>query len=258
VPLEIDSDRARHPARTVATATTDVIAPESHTCILIVEDDARLANLLADYLTSAGFGVTVEHRGDHAVERIRTEQPALVVLDLMLPGVGGFDICRSARAHYAGGILILTASKAEVDQAVGLELGADDYVIKPVEPRILLARIRSLLRRMQGSSAMTAPVAELTVGDLTINRSVREATIAGQQVVLTAVEFDVLWLLVRRAGEVVSREELYSTVRGIPYDGLDRSMDVHVSRLRRKLEARGLEPTALKSVRGLGYFIVRR
>lgn len=232
----------------------DDVAPER---ILIVEDDARLAALLKEYLSNNGFQVEVESRGDRAVDRIWQDDPALVILDLMLPGASGFEVCRLARQRYTNGLLILTASKAEVDHAVGLEIGADDYVVKPVEPRILLARIRSLLRRTRNTVTAAAP-AEIVVGAVTINRSAREAFVAGSLVALTPLEFDVLWLLARRAGEAVSREELNQQVRGVPFDGLDRAMDVHVSRLRHKLHVGGLETTALKSVRGLGYMLVRR
>jgi DNA-binding response OmpR family regulator len=225
--------------------------------ILIVEDDARLAALLQEYLSSHGFHVDIESRGDRAVERIRQKEPALVILDLMLPGASGFDVCRLARQSYTQGLLILTASKAEVDHAVGLEIGADDYVVKPVEPRILLARIRSLLRRTRTPMATVAP-SEITVGALTVYRFAREARVGSCLLPLTPIEFDALWLLARRAGEVVSRDELYQQVRGVPFDGLDRGMDVHVSRLRQKLQAGGLEATILKSVRGLGYLLVKR
>jgi len=225
--------------------------------ILIVEDDARLAALLQEYLSSNGFDVDIESRGDRALERICKEEPALVILDLMLPGASGFEVCRLARQHYSRGLLILTASKAEVDHAVGLEIGADDYVVKPVEPRILLARIRSLLRRTRNSMPAVAP-SEVTVGALTISRFAREARVGACLLPLTPIEFDVLWLLARQAGEVVGRDELYQQVRGVPFDGLDRGMDVHVSRLRQKLQAGGLETTILKSVRGLGYLLVKR
>ena len=234
--------------------TPDDVTPEH---ILIVEDDARLAALLSEYLSNNGFQVDIEPRGDRAVDRICQENPALVILDLMLPGASGFDVCRLARQRYTNGLLILTASKAEVDHAVGLEIGADDYVVKPVEPRILLARVRSLLRRTRSAAAAAAP-AEIAVGVLTLNRNAREALVGQVVVPLTAIEFDVLWLLARRAGEVVSREELYQQVRGVPFDGFDRVMDVHVSRLRQKLQTGGLEPTAVKSVRGLGYLLVKR
>jgi len=226
--------------------------------ILIVEDDTRLATLLTEYLSSQGFAVNAESHGDRAVDRIWNENPAVVILDLMLPGTGGFEICRRARERYSNGILILTASKAEVDQAVGLELGADDYVVKPVEPRILLARIRSLMRRLNGSLSSAVLPTEVAIGPLTVNRAARSVMVGDRPVELTAIEFDVLWLLVRRAGEVVTRDELYMQVRGVPYDGLDRGMDVHVSRVRQKLEARGLDPSTVKGVRGTGYLLVRR
>jgi two-component system response regulator RstA len=231
---------------------------ERRSDILIVEDDARLAALLAEYLSGHGFAVEVESRGHRAVERIWADDPALVILDLMLPGIGGFDICRRVRERYGRGILMLTASKVEADQAVGLELGADDYVIKPIEPRILLARVRSLLRRLNGSMPSVTVPSVVAVGHLAINRAARDVTVSGQSVDLTGVEFDVLWLLARRAGEVVSRDDLYMQVRGIPYDGLDRGMDVHVSRLRQKLEARGFDSSSLKAVRGMGYLLVKR
>jgi DNA-binding response OmpR family regulator len=226
--------------------------------ILIVEDDAQLAGLLEEFLVRHDFAVKLESRGDRALERIPVEQPALVILDVMLPGMSGFDVCRIARATYAGGILMLTASKAEVDQAVGLELGADDYVIKPVEPRILLARIRSLLRRLDGSVPAPATTQDVAVGMLSINRSSREVFVGDRAVEVTAAEFDVLWILARRAGDVIGREDLYQQVRGIPYDGIDRGMDVHISRLRHKLEECGYDSSALKSVRGMGYMLVRR
>ena len=226
--------------------------------ILIVEDDARLASLLSEYLSSQGFAVNAESHGDRAVERIWSENPVVVILDLMLPGTGGFEICRRARERYSNGILILTASKAEVDQAVGLELGADDYVVKPVEPRILLARIRSLMRRLNGTMSSSVLPAEVAIGPLTVSRAARSVMVGDVPVELTAIEFDVLWLLARRAGEIVTRDELCMQIRGVPYDGLDRGMDIHVSRLRQKLEARGFDPAALKGVRGMGYLIVRR
>jgi DNA-binding response OmpR family regulator len=222
--------------------------------ILIVEDDEELAGLLEEFLIGHGFSIVSERRGDRAVERIMAERPALVLLDVMLPGMSGFDVCRSLRPQYTGGILMLTASKAEVDQAVGLELGADDYVVKPFEPR----RIRSLLRRLDGSVIATAMPRDVTLGNLAVSSQSREARVDGNLVILTAAEFDVLWLLARRAGEVISREELYQQIRGIPYDGLDRGMDVHVSRLRHKLEAGGYDAAALKSIRGMGYLLVKR
>jgi two-component system response regulator RstA len=225
--------------------------------ILIVEDDARLARLLQEYLTRHGYDADVESRGDRAIERICRDDPALVVLDLMLPGTSGFEVCRRVRERYTRGILILTASKTEIDQAVGFDLGADDYVIKPVEPRILLARIRSLLRRMDGSTVSVAAPQTLAIGPLRIDRGRREVTADGAPIEVTGIEFDLLWILARRAGDIVSRDEMSLQVRGIPYDGIDRGIDVHVSRLRRKLEAAGLAATMVKAVRGFGYLLVK-
>ena len=236
----------------------DVYAASERPRILIVEDDTRLATVLQEYLSAHGYDADIEGRGDHAVERIWREDPALVMLDLMLPGLNGFELCRRAREHYSRGILMLTASRAEADQAVGFELGADDYVVKPVEPRILLARIRSLLRRVDRPAAIPAVPGTIEIGPLLVDRCRREVAVGKRLVDVTAIEFDLLWLLVRRAGEVVSRHEMSLQVRGIPYDGVDRGIDVHVSRIRRKLDAAGFHAANLKSVRGYGYLIVRR
>ena len=225
--------------------------------ILIVEDDARLAGLLQEYLSAHGYDADVERRGDRAVERIWLEDPALVVLDLMLPELNGFDVCRRARERYSRGILMLTASRADVDQAVGFELGTDDYVVKPVEPRILLARIRSVLRRVDGLASLPPAREAIAVGPLFLDRHRRDVAVGERVVEVTGVEFDLLWLLACRAGEVVSRYEMSLQVRGIPYDGIDRGIDVHVSRLRRKLEAAGFAAANVKCVRGHGYFMVR-
>jgi two-component system response regulator RstA len=226
--------------------------------ILIAEDDARLAALLQEYLVNHGFAVEIESRGARAVERILRERPALVILDLMLPDMSGFDVCRRVRGRCSSGILMLTASKAEEDQTVGLDLGADDYVVKPVEPRILLARVRSLLRRLGGLTSNVAEVHVLSAGGVTLNRDTRTAQVLGCPIELTMIEFDILWLLIGYSGEVVTREQLCLQARGVSYDGIDRGIDVHVSRVRRKLEAHGFDGSLLKSVRGLGYLFIKR
>ena len=195
--------------------------------------------------------------GDVAAETIVNTKPDLVILDLMLPGMNGLDVCRAVRSNYSGSILMLTASQSEADHVAGLELGADDFVTKPIEPRVLLARIRAQLRRMVGSSG-TVDHGVLEVGALRLDTSSRDVTVEGQPVTLTTMEFEVLSILAREAGTVVSRDELYQRVAGTEYDGIDRGMDVHVSRLRRKLERSGFASSRLKSVRGVGYLLTGR
>ncbi len=227
--------------------------------ILLVEDDARLANLVREYLEKHGFRVMVEHRGDQALARIQAECPDLLVLDLMLPGMDGFDICRAVRPDFPGPILMLTARDEDIDQVVGLELGADDYVTKPVQPRVLLARLRALVRRFGlagakvGESQTDAPV---TFGKLRIESQSRNVILDGSPVELSTGEFDLLVLLARHAGEVLSRDGILKALRGIGYDGLDRSVDIAVSRLRRKLGDDAAHPFRIKTVRGRGYLFV--
>lgn len=228
--------------------------------LLIVEDDEQLAELLLEYLGMHGFELSREVSGEVGAERILEAQPDLVILDLMLPGMNGLDVCRRVRDAYSGAIMMLTASQSEADHVAGLELGADDFVIKPIEPRVLLARIRTQLRRLHGerSSSQRAKHDTVNVGPLRIDTATREAKVGEQQVPLTNMEFDILAMLAREAGTVVSRETLYTQVLGIEYDGIDRGMDVHVSRIRRKLENAGFDPGRLKSVRAMGYLLAVR
>lgn len=230
------------------------------TKVLIVEDDDQLAALLTEYLQMHDFEVMRIGSGGEAQDKIEEIQPDLVILDLMLPGMDGLDICRQVRASFTGAILMLTASQSESDHVAGLELGADDFVTKPVEPRVLLARIRSQLRRMQGaqSSSKADKISLLEFGPLLVDASSRAITISGQSVPLTSMEFDVLELLARSAGSVVKREDLYTHAIGTPYDGIDRGLDIHVSRIRRKLQNAGYDATKLKSVRGVGYLLALR
>ncbi len=221
--------------------------------LLLVEDDARLATLICEYLQHSGYTVLHEARGDTAVDRVLAEQPDLVVLDLMLPGEDGLSICRRLRPQWSGPILMLTAMGDEVDQVLGLEMGADDYVAKPVSPRLLLARIRALMRRKQPAKE---DVSKVVVGSLVVDLGAREARIDEQIVDLTSAEFDLLWILAGNAGKPVSREDLVKELRGIAYDGLDRSIDVRVSQLRRKLAADPRHADRIKTVRGVGYQFV--
>lgn len=221
--------------------------------LLIVEDDEALAQLLAEYLGKNGFECEVIHRGDTAVDRILEGMPKLVILDLMLPGLEGVEVCRRVRDRYPGAILMLTARKDSVDEVVGLEIGADDYVTKPVYPRVLLARIRSLLRRLEPKPS--EPITRRVAGPLSLDRGRREAWVEAQPLRLTGIEFDLLWMLAEAPAEVVSRERLYGEVLGTEWDGLDRGVDIHVSRIRQKLVAVGLPAGAIKSVRGAGYLL---
>ena len=228
--------------------------------LLIVEDDDQLAELLLEYLGQHGFELSRVASGDVAAERILKTKPDLVILDLMLPGVNGLDVCRQVRDAYSGAIVMLTASQSEADHVAGLELGADDFVNKPIEPRVLLARIRSQLRRLNGGSASNSHDQHsiLEVGTLQIDVASRDVRVEGQIVPLTTMEFDVLLRLAIDAGSVVKRDDLYTQVMGIEYDGIDRGMDVHVSRIRRKLQRSGFDSSRLKSVRGLGYLLANR
>jgi two-component system response regulator RstA len=220
--------------------------------VLLVEDSARLAASIREYLERHGFEVFVEGDGLAAVERFERLKPELVILDLMLPGKDGLAICREVRAVARTPVLILTAKGESIDQVLGLEMGADDYVVKPVEPRVLLARVEALLRRAK-SAPPEAREAKLVAGRLAIDAARRNASLDGRAVELTTGDFDILWLLASRAGSVVTRDEILRVVRGIDYDGLDRSIDARICRLRKKLEDAGGAESMIKTVRLRGY-----
>ena len=224
--------------------------------ILLIEDDARLAELTATYLGQNGLRVSVEARGDRALERFAQERPRLVLLDLLLPGKSGLSICRELRQSHSVPILILTARDTEFDHVIGLESGADDYVMKPVEPMVLLARVRALLRRAERGGPNGERRSDLHLGALRISETSREVWLQGRPVPLTTQEFELLSLLAKRAGELVSRDEVFRAMRGIDYDGLDRSIDGRVSKLRRKLGDHAAAPTRIKTVWGKGYLLV--
>ena len=228
--------------------------------LLIVEDDDQLAELLIEYLGQQGFELSRLASGDVAAETILDKKPDLVILDLMLPGANGLDVCREVRDSYSGSILMLTASQSEADHVAGLELGADDFVNKPIEPRVLLARIRAQLRRLNGGwdSNSDDEGGILRVGSLQVDVASRDVSVEGELVPLTTMEFDVLLRLALEAGTVVKRDDLYTNVMGVEYDGIDRGMDVHVSRIRRKLQRSGFDSSRLKSVRGVGYLLASR
>jgi DNA-binding response OmpR family regulator len=222
--------------------------------VLIVDDDIELCRLLGERLSSEGFALEAVHDGSRGLERVLSEEHALVILDLMLPGIGGLDVLRRLRMHSPVPVLILTARGEDVDRILGLEIGADDYLAKPFNPRELIARIRAILRR---TSRSTGSGNSLTVSDLQLNPAARDVWLDGVRLDLTSVEFTLLETLLRDAGHVVTREQLTETVLGRKLGAFDRVIDVHISNLRKKL-ARADGEERIKSVRGSGYvFVVR-
>jgi DNA-binding response OmpR family regulator len=222
---------------------------------LLVEDDARLGAMVAEYLGRHDLDVTVVPDGERGLTALRRGRYDVVLLDVMLPGIDGLEVCRRIRAApewAALPVLMLTARGEDVDKIVGLELGADDYLAKPFNPRELLARIRAVLRR-----GAEAPRTRLTVGGLVIDIDAREVAVDGRRAVLTHHEFQLLAALARANGRVLSREQLMDALRGQEYDAFDRSIDVHVSKLRAKLEKDPRAPRYIKTVRGVGYALVR-
>lgn len=225
--------------------------------ILLVEDDLRLSAFIKEYLEQNEFDVDVVHRGDEAIDIILQQTHKLVILDLMLPGADGLEVCRQVRQHYHCPILMLTARDDSIEQVVGLEIGADDYVIKPVEPRLLLARIRALLRHANRTDApIDETLAMLNIGQLSMNQSTRAVTWKKQSIDCTEVEFTLLWLLASNAGQVLSRDTLFESLIGYQYDGLARAVDIRISRLRKKFESDPATPTRIKTIRGKGYLFV--
>lgn len=226
--------------------------------ILIVEDDQRLASLTKEFLVNNGYEVGVEEDGGKAAARILKEKPDLVILDLMLPGEDGLSICRKVRTEFPGPILMLTARTDDMDHVVGLEVGADDYVTKPVRPQVLLARIRALLRR-----ADVAPIgaeetpATVELANVLIDSRKRQVWVHGKEGEFTSAEFDLLWMLMVNAGRILSREDILGTTRGIQYDGLDRTIDVRISKIRKKIGDDTSNPQRIKTVRSKGYIFVK-
>ena len=221
--------------------------------ILLVEDDARLAKMVADYLSEAGFRVTHAPTGAEAENRLRRETFDAVVLDLMLPDTDGLDVCRRIRADSSIPVLMLTARGDPLDRVVGLELGADDYLPKPFEPRELLARLRAILRR--GSGLPTGDV--LRFGKLEIDRAAREVRVDGEVRTVTGFQFTLLEALAERAGRVLSRETLMDLVKGGELEEFDRSIDVHIARLRAAIEADPKKPRRILTLRGAGYVFAK-
>ncbi len=219
--------------------------------IMIVEDDESLARWIADYLGSHGYLVSVANNGEAALELLRNDVPDAVILDLNLPGMDGLDVCRHAREFFQQPILMLTARDAESEEVKGLDTGADDYLGKPVKPSILLARLRALLRRSHPEELS----ADIHIGDLRIDPQSRTVELANELISLSTHEFDVLLLLAQHVGQSLSRDALITHIRGIEYDGFDRSVDICISRLRRKLGDDANVPRRIKTLRGVGYLL---
>ncbi|QJR80234.1 response regulator [Alteromonas pelagimontana] len=226
--------------------------------IILVEDDDRLRKLVSDFLIVSQFTVLEYPDGSNLVNAVREHRPALVILDVMLPGEDGFTLCKALRKEYSGPLLFMTAKDDDFDQVLGLEIGADDYVTKPIEPRVLLARVHALLRRVNAKPATTASNTpqKLVYGGLVIDKTARSVKLGGQLITLTSHEFDMLWLLACRPSQVVDRNTIYEEIIGREYDGLDRSADVRISRLRKKLFDNPSNPFRIKTIWGKGFFFV--
>ena len=223
--------------------------------LLVIDDDQRLRELLAEYLGGRGFEVLTAEDGPTGLERLAARPDvALVVLDVMMPGMDGLEVCRAIRRDSQRPIVMLTARGDETDRIVGLELGADDYLPKPFNPRELLARIQAVLRRAGGS---TSDEGVLRAGPLEVDPDRRAVRLRGEPVELTTTEFELLRILVAQAGRVIPRERLMELARGEDYASFDRSVDVHVSHIRKKLGDDPKRPTFVKTVRGVGYSVPR-
>jgi two-component system, OmpR family, response regulator len=232
---------------------TSVPSTATPTLVLLVEDDLRLASLTKEYLEGHGVAVVLASDGRRGQEEALTGKYDAVLLDLMLPGKDGLEVCREVRARSDVPIVVLTARGEEADRVMGLELGADDYLAKPFSPRELLARIRAVVRRAKGRAGPARDVVK--VGSLSVDPAARRVTLGGKEVFLTGYEFALLLALARRAGRVLTREQLMELARGSAEDAFDRSIDVHVSRLRQKLGDDPKRPRLIKTVRGAGYVL---
>ncbi|EFD1056564.1 TPA: two-component system response regulator RstA [Escherichia coli] len=228
--------------------------------IVFVEDDAEVGSLIAAYLAKHDIQVTIEPRGDHAEETILRENPDLVLLDIMLPGKDGMTVCRDLRTKWSGPIVLLTSLDSDMNHILALEMGACDYILKTTPPAVLLARLRLHLRQNEQTTltkgiqeAPLTPYKALHFGTLTIDPINRVVTLANCEISLSTADFELLWELATHAGQIMDRDALLKNLRGVSYDGLDRSVDVAISRLRKKLRDNAAEPYRIKTVRNKGY-----
>jgi len=222
--------------------------------ILVVDDDVEMCGMLAEYLQSEGLQVETVHNGEHGLKRALSGEHSLILLDIMLPKINGIELLRRLRTESNARVLLLTARGEEVDRIIGLEVGADDYVPKPFSARELLARIRAILRRPETGPAANSRGSSLVVlGDVEMDKGTRGVRRAGSDIELTALEFNLLELLLRMAGQVVTRERVAAAILGRQFSPFDRSIDVHVSKLRRKLGPQASGQERIKSIRSVGY-----
>ena len=218
--------------------------------ILVVDDEPKITQLAKDYLEDNGFKVLTSGDGNQALVIARQENPDLIVLDLMLPGMDGLDVCRALRRESDVPIIMLTARAEETDQLIGLELGADDYITKPFSPRALVARVRALLRRSRGDFLQEGT---LRLGDLELDQKRMQVKLGGEIVHLTRSEYTLLETLVKHEGQPLSREQLLEYLHGVVYGGVDRSVDSHIKNLRKKIELDPTDPVYIQTVYGFGY-----
>ena len=230
--------------------------------LLLIEDDARLAQMVSEYLTQSGFGVHHAADGASGLALLQQHAPDLVVLDLMLPDIDGLELCRRIRALPSAqakvSVLMLTAKGDPMDRIIGLEIGADDYLPKPFEPRELLARIRAVLRRRSETTAETSATAVMRFGTLEIDRNARTVTVGGAASELTSYQFDLLIAMAERAGRVLTRDQIMEAVRGRELEAFDRSIDVHMGRIRAAIEVDAKNPKRILTVRGVGYVFAKQ
>jgi DNA-binding response OmpR family regulator len=236
-----------------------LVTTDRPTRVLIIDDDRKLCALIRDYLAPLGFEATAAHTGPAGVEQATSGNYDVVILDVMLPGLDGFEVLKRIRQHSQVPVLMLTARGEETDRIVGLEVGADDYLPKTFSTRELLARLRAVMRRASRpspSAAADAPASEIVVGELRINSDARVAALGDQPLALTAIEFDLLESLARARGRVRTREQLIESITQRNYDVFDRSVDVHICSLRKKLGDESANPRFIRTVRAVGYMFI--
>ncbi|RZI68836.1 response regulator [Variovorax guangxiensis] len=230
--------------------------------ILMIEDDARLAQMVSEYLAQSGFGVRHAADGQAGLAQLQEHVPDLVILDLMLPDIDGLEVCRRIRALPGAlakvSVLMLTAKGDPMDRIIGLEIGADDYLPKPFEPRELLARIRAVLRRRGDTASEASAATVVRFGTLEIDRNARTVTVGGALADLTSYQFDLLVAMAERAGRVLTRDQIMEAVRGRELEAFDRSIDVHMGRIRAAIEVDAKNPKRILTVRGVGYVFAKQ